>query len=48
MQYGKLDQTNASSYYLGVGLTQQMVGLELMVSFPLPLCINLSNHSTDV
>jgi len=47
-QHGKLDQTNAFSYYVGVGSTQQMLVLELMVSFLLLLLLllhfNLSNN----
>jgi len=46
-QHGKLDQTNAFSYYVGVGTTQQMLMPELMVSFPLPLHFNLSNNGTN-
>ena len=41
-QYGKLDQTDAFSYYEGVGSTQQMLTPELKVSWLLPLYINLS------
>ena len=47
VQHGKLDQTDAFSYYVAVGSTQQMLVLELMVSFPLPLHINLSNQATN-
>jgi len=45
-QHGKPDQTNAFSYYVGVGSTQQMLAPELMVSFLLPLHFNLSNNGT--
>ena len=46
-QHGKLDQTDAFSYYVGVGSTQQRLVLELMVSFLLPLHINLSNNDIN-
>ena len=45
MQHGKPDQTDAFSYYEGVGSTQQILTLELMVSWLLP--INLSNNGTN-
>ena len=45
-QHGKPDQTNAFSYYVGVGSTQQMLVPELMVSFLLPLHFYLSNNGT--
>ena len=46
-QRGKLDQTDAFSYYVGVGSTQQRLVPELMVSFLLPQHINLSNNATN-
>ena len=46
-QHGKPDQTNAFSYYVGVGSTQQMLVPELKVSFPLPLHFHLSNSGTN-
>ena len=42
MQYGKLDQTDAFSYYEEVGSTIQMLTPELKVSWLLPIHINLS------
>ena len=47
MQYGKPDQTDAFSYHVGVSSTQQILTLELMVSWLLPLHINLSNNGTN-
>jgi len=46
-QHGKLDQTDAFSYYVGVGSTPQRLVPELMVSFLLPQHINLSNNATN-
>ena len=46
-QHGKPDQTDAFSYYEGVGSTQQILTPGLMVSCSLPLHINLSNNGTN-
>ena len=46
-QHGKLDQTDAFSYYVGVGSTQQRLVPELMVNFLLPPHIYLSNNATN-